>query len=75
MADFFSVCSPVNFDINLMDIGLDLSHSESILCEGCNIIAIYKDEKGTIYLGGRIDSEIVLKPVKIYDPFSYLVII
>ena len=55
--------------MSLAAIALDLKlgHSESILCEGCNIRPVYKDEKGLIYLGRKFDQEIAMVSMKIEE--------
>lgn len=62
MADFCSNCEPEYFDIDLTEIALDLDrgHSVNVLCEGCNIRTIYKDETGLLYLGRLENGEVVL---------------
>jgi hypothetical protein len=67
MAEFCSICEPEYFDINLAKIALDLEqgHSENILCEGCGIKAVYKDEVGALFLGILENGEIVLKPIQL----------
>lgn len=71
MAEYCSQCSPFNgqFDIDLFQIALALSreHSSAFICEGCNIKAIYKDEKGLIYLIRYEDDEYKYCPVNIED--------
>ena len=62
MADFCSKCTLFKdqFDIDLYKIALNLErgHSESFICEGCNIRAIYKDETGRLYLGKDVEGSI-----------------
>jgi hypothetical protein len=74
VAEFCSLCSPFEnqFDIDLVYIALHLErgHSESFICEGCFVRAIYKDENGNIYLGKLEQKEIKLHPVKIEDLIS-----
>ena len=52
MAEFCSLCEPDRYDIDLISLALHLErgHSENILCEGCSIKAIYKDEQGNLFL-------------------------
>lgn len=63
MAEFCSICEPNYFDINLPEMALDLEpgHSENILCEGCNVRALYKDESGILFLAKLVDNEIILE--------------
>ncbi|GAB3179475.1 hypothetical protein GCM10027291_45740 [Telluribacter humicola] len=66
MAEFCSECTPFEYpDIDLAAIALDLSpgRSESFICEGCNNRAVYKDEKGGLYLAKAEDGVIKLHPV------------
>lgn len=68
MAEFCSDCSPFDeFDINLFTIALDLKpgHSETILCEGCNIKAVYKDEEGLVYLAKEVPEGVELEEAEI----------
>jgi len=63
MSEYCSQCSPFEeYDIDLFQIALSLDNgrSENILCEGCNIVAIYKDEDGNLYLAKRIQGKITL---------------
>lgn len=60
MADFCSRCeSSGNWDIDLLEIALnlELGHSANFLCEGCVAVAIYKDDKGFIYLVRKVGQE------------------
>jgi hypothetical protein len=67
MAEFCSICEPEYFDIDLTSIALELTpgHSIELLCEGCNIRAVYKDESGILYLGRLTGTEISLEPIEI----------
>lgn len=69
MADYCSQCSPFKgkFDIDLFKKALKLKrgHSVSFICEGCNNRAIYKDEKGLLYLAKLNRTEIELQPISI----------
>ena len=71
MADFCSQCSPFDneYDIDLFKIALKLQKgaSENILCEGCNIRVVYKDEEGLVYLGRLENEEIKLYLVKLEE--------
>ena len=71
MAEFCSQCSPFDneYDIDIFKIALKLKngHSKNILCEGCNIRAVYKDEQGLIYLGKSEKGEIKLNPVTLEE--------
>ncbi len=53
MSDYCSQCTPYEkADYNLVKMALELKrgYSFSLLCEGCNNRAIYKDETGRLYL-------------------------
>lgn len=71
MAEYCSKCSPFGgeFDIDLFKIALKIENgrSESFICEGCNIRAVYKDEVGNVYLARLENKEIKLHPVVIED--------
>lgn len=73
MAEYCSQCSPFKlngeWDIDLLQIALKLEpgRSESFLCEGCNNRAVYKDEKGLLYLGKQEGKEINLHPVAVEE--------
>ena len=71
MAEYCSQCSPFEneFDIDLFEIALELESgfSESFICEGCNIRAVFKDESGSLYLAKQEGEELNLTPVKIED--------
>ncbi len=69
MADFCSICEPDFFDINLTEIALELDpgRSESFICEGCNLRAVFKNESNALYLGRLVDGELVLEPIHIED--------
>ena len=71
MAEFCSQCSPFDneYDIDIFQIALKLKkgHSKNILCEGCNIRAVYKDEQGLLYLGKLENKEIKLYPIKLEE--------
>ena len=56
-------------DYNLPEIALKLKRGRSvnILCEGCNIRTIYKDDDGFIYLGRVEENEIILQKVSIEE--------
>ena len=40
---------------------MDYERSINIICEGCNIKAIYKDDAGLLYLAKEVDGEIELE--------------
>jgi hypothetical protein len=65
MAEFCSKCEPEYWDIDLVQIALDLEpgHSESFLCEGCNIRGIYKDDYGYYFFARNINGKIELEKV------------
>ena len=71
MSEYCSQCSPFkesnDYDIDLIKLSLKVKRGRSInfLCEGCNNRAIYKDEKGFLYLAKQENKEIKLYPVKI----------
>lgn len=71
MADYCSKCSPFEgeFEIDLLKIALRLKngHSELVMCEGCNIRGVYKDEGGKLYLARAEKNEVNLYPVAIED--------
>tara|TARA_B110000046_G_scaffold177699_1_gene204826 strand:+ start:633 stop:857 length:225 start_codon:yes stop_codon:yes gene_type:complete len=69
MSDYCSICSPFDdgYDIDLAKVALELDngHSSNVLCEVCNIKAVYKDEKGNIYLAKEVKNEIELESTTI----------
>lgn len=73
MSEYCSQCSPFKeeqeWDIDLTQIALNLKNgrSESFICEGCNNRTLYKDERGLLYIGKKIDTEIKLFPVKLEE--------
>ena len=63
MSEYCSKCSPFenDYDIDLAEIALKLDNERSvnIFCEGyCKIRAIYKDEKGNLYLAREVNGDI-----------------
>jgi hypothetical protein len=69
MSEFCSQCSPNFHDWDLFKLALDLDnqHSESFICEGCNIRGIYKDESGKLFLAKTINNNIELFPINLVD--------
>lgn len=70
MAEYCSKCTPFfEADYKLFWIALKLKKGRSfnVLCEGCNVVAIYKDENRKLYLGRKVDGEVKLEPVNIDD--------
>ena len=71
MPEYCSQCSPFKnrFDIDLFKIALKLKkgHSASFLCEGCENRAVYKDDKGLLYLAKVINGETELVDILIED--------
>ena len=70
MSEYCSRCSPLDsWDYDLVKIALDLEngHSESFICEGCNIRAIYKDESGNLFLALKTRMQVELHPVNIEE--------
>ena len=70
MSEYCSRCSPFeSWDYDLMMIALDLEngHSENILCEGCDILGVYKDESGKLYLAVKTEKEIEMKAANIEE--------
>ena len=63
------MCSPFlpDYDIDLAKIALKLKkgHSTNLICEGCNIRAVYKDESGRLYLAKDIEGNIELEETTI----------
>ena len=59
----------IRADYNLAELALNLYRGVStpIDCADCNIKALYKDEKGLIYLGYLIDGATELKAVNVED--------
>ena len=59
MADFCTKCAiemwgnelPPDIDIQKIADGMEPGHYTSVLCEGCGMIAIAKDENGNILIG------------------------
>lgn len=54
MSEYCSQCSPFkpHFDINLVEIALELEKGESeyFICEGCENRGIFKDLEGRLFL-------------------------
>lgn len=70
MSDFCSQCSPFpESDIDLFKIALHLNNgrSWSFICEGCNNRAIYKDDKGLLYLAKQEGNELKMHPVRLEE--------
>ena len=71
LSEYCSQCSPFkkSYDIDLFKIALKLKkgYSTSFLCEGCENRAVYKDEKGLLYLAKVINDETELIEVKLED--------
>jgi len=75
MSEYCSRCSPLDswdFDLVKIALNLDKGHSENILCEGCNVRGVYKDESGNIYLAVKTEKKIKMKAVNIEEcsPFT-----
>jgi hypothetical protein len=75
MAEYCSDCAPFDgYDINLFKMALKLKrgYEERILCEGCYIRAIRKDEDGNLFLirleEGVTTEEAVTQESLIYTP-------
>jgi len=69
MSEYCCKCSPFlpDYEIDLAEIALKVEkgHSENVICEGCNIKAIYKDDAGLLYLAKEVDGEIQLESITI----------
>ena len=71
MSEYCSQCSPFknSYDIDLFKIALKLKkeYSTSFLCEGCENRAVYKDDKGLLYLAKVVNGETELIEVTLED--------
>ena len=64
MAEFCSLCHarapklfPSEIDVRGIAKKLKPGYSQSVMCEGCALMTIYKDEAGKLYLGYYIRGE------------------
>ena len=71
MAEFCSLCTiyedEIDFDLFQIALNLENGISEPILCEGCNIRAIYKDENGNLFVIKLIEKELIPKSISIEE--------
>jgi len=70
MSEYCSRCSPFetyDYDLTKIALNLENGHSENILCEGCNIRGVYKDESGNLYLAVKTEKKIEMKAVNIEE--------
>lgn len=69
MAEFCSNCDALHSDYDLFRLALFLpkGRSRNLLCEGCNLRAIYKDNEGNIFLAKMLNNEIKFEPVILKD--------
>ena len=75
MSEYCSNFSPFEneYDIDLAEIALRLDDecSVNIFCEGyCTIRAIYKEEKGNLYLEREVNGDVNLEPTTIEELLS-----
>ena len=75
MSEYCSKCSSFenDYDIDLAEIALKLDDERSvnIFCEGyCKIRAIYKEEKGNLYLEREVNGDVNLEPTTIEELLS-----
>lgn len=66
MAEYCSQCSPFenrhDIDLFLLALLLKRGRSRSFICEGCANRAIYKDEKGKLYIAKLENGELKMHP-------------